>query len=222
MKNKSILILIMITIFFTGCSRIKEDELFKKGRLALEKHDYTKAQEIFSQVLTEDSTNDNARSMYMQAVKMQDALEYEKKHMYDKAIQTLESIVKIKGGSSQIKSEATEKKKEITKLNEEYKKAQEERKENAKNVSSKESSKLEENEEDISSEEEQQTDKQQTDKQQKQEENNDENNDQKNNGLSNILDGIFGNAFDSSDETSDEEAQTPSNEDIQSEENYQP
>ena len=144
MKNKMILVMIITTIFFVGCSRIKENELFSKAKLALEKHEYTKAQELLSQVLSADSTNENARSMYMQAVKMKDAIKYEEKQLYDKAIECLEDIEKLKGGSSKIKSEAYEKKKEITKLNKEYKKAQEERKENAKQVSSKENSKLEE------------------------------------------------------------------------------
>ena len=48
----------------------KEDTLINEGKLALEKHDYTKAQDLLSQVLTIDSTDENARSMYIQAVKM--------------------------------------------------------------------------------------------------------------------------------------------------------
>jgi len=145
MKNKSILIIMIITIFFTGCSKTKNDELLHEGKLALEKHDYTNAQELLSQVLTADSTNEHARSMYMQAVKMKDALEYENKQLYDKAIQSLEEVEKLKGGSADIKSEAAEKRKELTKLNEEYKKDQEKRKENAKYVSGQDKSKLEQN-----------------------------------------------------------------------------
>ena len=55
---------------------------------------------------------------------MKDALDYENKQLYDKAIQCLEDAEKIKGGSSDIRSEAAQKKKELTKLNEEYKKEQ--------------------------------------------------------------------------------------------------
>ena len=143
MKQKKILILMIITIFFTGCSAFKKDELLNEGKLALEKHEYTKAQDLLSQVLTADSTNENARSMYMQAVKMNDAAEYEEKQNYDKAIECLNVIENLKGGSSEIKKEASKKKKEFIKLNEEYKKSQEERKENAKDVSSKEQYKLE-------------------------------------------------------------------------------
>ncbi len=143
MKNKKILIIMVITIFFTGCSLSKEDELFNDGKSALEKHEYTKAQDLLSQALTADSTNENARSMYIQAVKMQDAAEYEEKKNYDKAIECLDAIENLKGGSSEIKNEASKKKKELTKLNEEYKKAQEERKENAKDVSSQGKYKLE-------------------------------------------------------------------------------
>lgn len=125
--------------------KTKNNELLHEGKLALEKHDYTNAQDILSQVLTADSTNEHARSMYMQAVKMKDALEYENKQLYDKAIQSLEEVEKLKGGSSDIKSEAAEKRKELTKLNEEYKKDQEKRKENAKYVSGQDKSKLEQN-----------------------------------------------------------------------------
>ena len=131
MKYKNILIIMIITILFTGCSASKKDELLNEGKLALERHEYTKAQELLSQALTADSTNENARSMYIQAVKMKDAAEYEEKKNYDKAIACLEAIENLKGGSSDIKNEASKKKKELIKLNEEYKKAQEERKENA-------------------------------------------------------------------------------------------
>ena len=100
MKYKNILIIMIITILFTGCSASKKDELLNEGKLALEKHEYTKAQELLSQALTADSTNENARSMYIQAVKMKDAAEYEEKKNYDKAIACLEAIENLKGGSS--------------------------------------------------------------------------------------------------------------------------
>ena len=79
MKYKNILIIMIITILFTGCSASQKDELLNEGKLALERHEYTKAQELLSQALTADSTNENARSMYIQAVKMKDAAEYEEK-----------------------------------------------------------------------------------------------------------------------------------------------
>ena len=177
MKNKKILIIMIITIFFTGCSPSKEDTLINEGKLALEKHDYTKAQDLLSQVLTMDSTDENARNMYIQAVKMKDAAEYEEKKNYDKSIECLEVIENLKGGSSQIKSEASQKKKELIKLNEEYKKVQEERKENAKDVSGQGKYKLEQDaikenqkQEAIKEEEEQKT----------QEENNQQNNQSEN------------------------------------------
>ena len=47
----------IITILFTGCSASKKDELLNEGKLALERHEYTKAQELLSQALTADSTN---------------------------------------------------------------------------------------------------------------------------------------------------------------------
>lgn len=216
MKNKKILIAIIITIFFTGCSASKEDTLLNEGKLALEKHEYTKAQEILSQVLAEDSANENARNMYIQAVKMKDVEEYEEKKNYDKAIECLEIVENLKDGSSKIKTEASQKKKELTKLNEEYKKAQEERKENAKDVSSQGKYKLEQ---DALKENQRQELEKEKEEQENQEENNQQNN-QSGNTQNN-----------SSEENTDEITQTPSNEQVQqnqqsnssqSEENQQP
>ena len=189
MKQKKILILMIITIFFTGCSAFKEDELLNEGKLALEKHEYTKAQDLLSQVLTADSTNENARSMYMQAVKMNDAAEYEEKQNYDKAIECLNVIENLKGGSSEIK-------------NEEYKKSQEERKENAKDVSSKGQYKLEQ---DALKENQKQEALKEKEEQKAQEE--------ENNQQDNKLENTQG---DSSQENTGEVIQTPSNNQSQS------
>ena len=199
MKYKNILIIMIITILFTGCSAFKKDELLNEGKLALEKHEYTKAQELLSQALTADSTNENARSMYIQAVKMKDAAEYEEKKNYDKAIACLEAIENLKGGSSDIKNEASKKKKELIKLNEEYKKAQEERKENAKDISSQGQYKLEQ--EAIKEEEEQKT---------QEEENN-----QQNNQSGNTQDGT-------SQENTGDVIKTPSNQQSQPGQVHQP
>lgn len=222
MKNKKILIAIIITIFFTGCSASKEDTLLNEGKLALEKHEYTKAQEILSQVLAEDSANENARNMYIQAVKMKDVEEYEEKKNYDKAIECLEIVENLKDGSSKIKTEASQKKKELTKLNEEYKKAQEERKENAKDVSSQGKYKLEQDA--IKENQKQELEKEKEEKEKEEQENQEEENNQQNNQSGNTQNN-------SSEENTDEITQTPSNEQVQqnqqsnssqSEENQQP
>lgn len=143
MRNKRILMIIVIAMLFTGCSTVKEDTLLEKGKLALERHEYTNAKDILSQVLTGDSTNEDARSMYMQAVKMTDANMYESQKRYDKAIECLDTIEKLNGGSIEIKREASKKKRELKKLNEEYQKDKATRKENAKDASSKGTYKLE-------------------------------------------------------------------------------
>ena len=143
MKKNKILIIMIITMLFTGCSASKENSLLKEGQQALERYEYTKAKDILSQVLTDDSSNEDARIMYIQAVKMSDVATYEEQKRYEKAIECLEEIEKLNGGSSEIKKEASKKKKELIKLNEEYEKAKENRKENAKNVSSQGKYKLE-------------------------------------------------------------------------------
>lgn len=184
MKNRKILFIMIITLLFTGCSAPKENELLNEGKLALEKHEYAKAEDLLSQVLTADSTNENARSMYIQAVKMKDAAEYEENKNYDKAIECLEAIEKLKSGSSEIKSEASKKKKELIKLNEEYKKAQEERKENAKDISGQGKYKLEQDAIKENQKQEAQQEAEQ-EKEEEKEENNQENSGQENNNQEN-------------------------------------
>ena len=206
MKNKKILIIMIITIFFTGCSPSKEDTLINEGKLALEKHDYTKAQDLLSQVLTIDSTDENARSMYIQAVKMKDSAEYEEKRNYEKSIECLEVIENLKGGSSQIKSEASQKKKELIKLNEEYKKVQEERKENAKDVSGQGKYKLEQDA--IKENQKQEAIKEEEEQKTQEEENN-----QQNNQSGNTQDGTI-------QENTNGTTQTPNNQ--SSQQNQQP
>ena len=208
MKNKKILIIMIITIFFTGCSPSKEDTLINEGKLALEKHDYTKAQDLLSQVLTIDSTDENARSMYIQAVKMKDSAEYEEKRNYDKSIECLEVIENLKGGSSQIKSEASQKKKELIKLNEEYKKAQEERKENAKDISGQGKYKLEQDA--IKENQKQEAIKEEEEQKTQEEENN-----QQNNQSGNTQDGTI-------QENTGDIIQTPSNQQSQPGQVHQP
>ena len=208
MKNKKILIIMIITIFFTGCSPSKEDTLINEGKLALEKHDYTKAQDLLSQVLTIDSTDENARSMYIQAVKMKDSAEYEEKRNYDKSIECLEVIENLKGGSSQIKSEASQKKKELIKLNEEYKKVQEERKENAKDVSGQGKYKLEQDA--IKENQKQEAIKEEEEQKTQEEENN-----QQNNQSGNTQDGTI-------QENTGDIIQTPSNQQSQPGQVHQP
>ena len=195
MKYKNILIIMIITILFTGCSAFKKDELLNEGKLALEKHEYTKAQELLSQALTADSTNENAA-------------EYEEKKNYDKAIACLEAIENLKGGSSDIKNEASKKKKELIKLNEEYKKAQEERKENAKDASSQGQYKLEQDA--IKENQKQEAIKEEEEQKTQEEENN-----QQNNQSGNTQDGT-------SQENTGDVIQTPSNQQSQPGQVHQP
>ncbi len=136
MKLKLILLLSLISIVMVGCSK-EDDDLVSQGKVALEKHEYDKARDILADALQVDSADDEARAMYMQAVNMEKANEYENQGNYKKAIKELERIEDIKDDSSSIKNEALTKKKELIKLDEEYQKAQKERKENAKEASKK-------------------------------------------------------------------------------------
>ena len=141
MKKKLLLILMMITIFTTGCNKLSESEDFVQGQEKLESHQYNEALTLLSQVLNEDPDNSSARSMYMQARKMQSAQEYENNQNYIKAIRELETIVNINDGSKQIKREAINKKAELEKLQDQKEQEAIRRKENAKKVSKQENSK---------------------------------------------------------------------------------
>lgn len=132
MKIKVLLAMLMLSLSLTACSSQEARDLVEEGKMALEKHEYTQAQQLLSEALQADSANNHARAMYIQATRMKNALEYEKQENYKKAISEIEVIEKIKDGSSAIKSEASKKKIELEKLQKEYEIAQEERKENAK------------------------------------------------------------------------------------------
>ena len=143
--KKLLLILMMITIFTTGCNKLSESEDFVQGQEKLESHQYNEALTLLSQVLNEDPDNSSARSMYMQARKMQSAQEYENNQDYIRAIRELETIVNINDGSKQIKREAINKKAELEKLQDQKEQEAIRRKENAKKVSKEENSKRKNN-----------------------------------------------------------------------------
>ncbi|MPM82254.1 hypothetical protein SDC9_129315 [bioreactor metagenome] len=138
-----ILVLVLITALASGCSKIIESTSLIKGQEKLESHKYDEALTLLAQVLNEDSENESARAMYMQARKMQSAQNYEKKHDYKKAIEELNHIVNINEGSKQIKRESINKKAELEKLQETTEKEALERKSNAKKASKKDINKLE-------------------------------------------------------------------------------
>ncbi|PBE89275.1 hypothetical protein [Clostridioides difficile] len=136
MRGRVILLISILSIFLVGCSFNKKDEinLVEQGKTYLEKHNYKKDMESLSSALEEDSTNENARAMYMQAMRMSNMTEFEELKNYEGAIKELKLIEKIKNGSSVIKEEATKKKEELTKLEKEQNEAEEQRKKKAKDT----------------------------------------------------------------------------------------
>lgn len=135
MKNKLLLILVLIAALIGGCSKVSEDSALMRGQDKLESYKYDEALTLLSQVLDADPQNESARAMYKQARKMQSAEKYEKNHDYDKAIKELDSIVNINNGSEKIKRESINKKTELEKLQQTAEKEALERKENAKKAS---------------------------------------------------------------------------------------
>lgn len=138
MKKKIVLIITLLSIFMIGCtSKTEESSLVEEGKIALEAHKYSDAMKLLSNALDEDSSDEHARSMYMQAMRMINVDSYKSKTNYKKAIEELEAIEKIKNGSQVIKSEASNELKEIKKLYESQKEAERKRKEDAKTAASK-------------------------------------------------------------------------------------
>ncbi len=132
MKKRLVLFITIVSILATGCSSKNKNKLVEQGKDALENHNYKEAKEFLSQALDDDSTDEHARAMYVQAMRLEKAIKYEEQGNYKKAIEELDVGEKIKNGSQSIHVDISNKKKELTKLNEEYLKSQEERKENAK------------------------------------------------------------------------------------------
>lgn len=138
MKKKIVLIITLLSIFMIGCtSKTEESSLVEEGKIALEAHKYSDAMKLLSNALDEDSSDEHARSMYMQTMRMINVDSYKSKTNYKKAIEELEAIEKIKNGSQVIKSEASNELKEIKKLYESQKEAERKRKEDAKTAASK-------------------------------------------------------------------------------------
>ena len=138
MKKKIVLIITLLSIFMIGCtSKTEESNLVEEGKIALEAHKYSDAMKLLSNALDENSSDEHARSMYMQAMRMINVDSYKSKTNYKKAIEELEAIEKIKNGSQLIKSEASNELKEIKKLYESQKEAERKRKEDAKTAASK-------------------------------------------------------------------------------------
>ena len=143
MKKKIVLIITLLSIFMIGCtSKSEESSLVEEGKVALENHKYSDAMKLLSNALEENSSDEHARAMYMQAMRMINVDSYKSKTNYKKAIEELEAIGKIKNGSQVIKSEASNELKEIKKLYESQKEAEIKRKEDAKVSASKDAYKV--------------------------------------------------------------------------------
>lgn len=122
MKRKVLTILMSLTLAFIGCSKVSESNTLKEAKHQLENHNYEDAIIILSQIINEDSNNDEARAMYIQARKMLNAEKYESNNDIKRAINELDDIVNISNGSQLINKESINKKSELENLQEEREK----------------------------------------------------------------------------------------------------
>lgn len=138
MKKKIVLIIALLSILMMGCTKeFTESTFVEDGKKALESYDYSNAMKLLSNALEENSGDEYARAMYMQAMRMLSVEEYKEQTNYKKAIEELETIASIKNGSSVIKDKASKDLKEMKSLYEEQQAAEAKRKEDAKTSASK-------------------------------------------------------------------------------------
>lgn len=138
MKKKIVLIIALLSIFMMGCTKkLTESTFVEDGKNALESYDYSNAMKLLSNALEENSDDEYARAMYMQAMRMLSVEEYKEQTNYKKAIEELEIITSIKNGSNIIKDKASKDLREMKTLYEEQQADEAKRKEDAKTSASK-------------------------------------------------------------------------------------
>ncbi|MDR1774308.1 MAG: tetratricopeptide repeat protein [Clostridioides sp.] len=132
MKKTAVFFIIAISLFLCACVKNSaEIDYYNQGMQQLEDHKFDEAIESFSKLL-KDSDDSAARAMYIQALHMKNAMDYVEYEDYKKAIKELDIIIKMKEGSSAIKSEATKKKDEYNKTLKDIEEEMSQRKEKAK------------------------------------------------------------------------------------------
>lgn len=131
--KKIILLIAVISIMTVGCSKkSKDDNDFSLGQAALEKGNYKEAIEYLQKAVNKNSENDDARTMYIQAMNISKAIKYKEEGNYHKAIKLLDETVKLSGGSLESREKAMEMKEEYQNLLEQKLSQAKKRKESAK------------------------------------------------------------------------------------------
>ncbi|SCI77994.1 Uncharacterised protein [uncultured Clostridium sp.] len=131
--KKIILLIAVISIMTVGCSKkSKDDNEFSLGQAALEKGNYKEAIEYLQKAVNKNSENDDARTMYIQAMNISKAIKYKEEENYHKAIKLLDETVKLSGGSLESREKAMEMKEEYQNLLEQKLSQAKKRKESAK------------------------------------------------------------------------------------------
>nr|WP_314278020.1 tetratricopeptide repeat protein [uncultured Peptostreptococcus sp.] len=108
MKKKTLSIILLCTLFLSGCGFTESGRLMSDSRKYIEEGQYNKAMSNLSKVLDEDEANTEARGMYYQALKLQKATKSEKRKDYEQAIIELQDLINDNSGSSKIKRQAEE------------------------------------------------------------------------------------------------------------------
>ena len=108
MNKKTLSIILLCTLFLSGCGFTESGRLMSDSRKYIEEGQYNKAMSNLSKVLDEDEANTEARGMYYQALKLQKATKSEKRKDYEQAIIELQDLINDNSGSSKIKRQAEE------------------------------------------------------------------------------------------------------------------
>lgn len=131
-KRKFYLLAFLCMFLLNGCGISGNGALISEARDFIEKGEYSKAMGNLSKVIDEDESNSEARGMYYQAFKLQNAEYYDSRKYYEQEIKELQDLLNDKSGSSQIRDLAEEKLEKAQDAFTKQKKAVITRKENAK------------------------------------------------------------------------------------------
>ena len=111
---KKILIMIMVcTIFITGCTNKKYEEMMTNGKTAVANKEYEKAENFFSLALEEKNNDKEADALSKQVTKLNEALKLKENKKYNEVIKLCEEINSIESDSDIIKKASNKLKEEV-------------------------------------------------------------------------------------------------------------
>lgn len=111
---KKILIMIVVcTIFITGCTNEKYEEMMTSGKTAIANEEYEKAENFFSLALEEKNNDKEAEALANQVTKLNEAIKLRENKKYNEVIKLCEEINSSESESDIIKKVSNGLKEEV-------------------------------------------------------------------------------------------------------------